>query len=83
VLGGRVRHGAIAGGVALLVLGVRAQAASIEAARLQTELDRLAHGTAGRIGACVAVFVSDSPAPAPARAAVIAGVARSAIASYR
>ena len=31
----------------------------------------------------VAVFVSDSPAPAPAQAAVIAGVARAAIASYR
>jgi beta-lactamase class A len=35
----------------------------------------------GRVS--VAVFVSDSPAPDPARAAVIAGFARAAIASYR
>ncbi len=44
----------MASGLALLVLSARVHAASIDVPGLQAELDRLAHGTPGRIGACVA-----------------------------
>jgi beta-lactamase class A len=53
-LGLRFQEGAVASALAVLVLGTSALAGSIEAPPLQTELDRLANGTNGRIGACVA-----------------------------